>query len=55
MPSPVEEYGFCPTAGSIGHLEGQKNNTEPRPTSIDDVKIPDTPLAKEVQDYVKGN
>ena len=55
MPSPVEEYGFSalPRDPSV-ILKGKKNNTEPRPTSIDDVKIPDTPLAKEVQDYVKG-
>lgn len=54
MPNPIEEYGFAalPRDPSL-ILKGKKYNTEPRPISIEDVKIPDTPLAKEVQDYAK--
>lgn len=54
MPNPVEEYGFSalPRDPSV-ILKGRKHNTEPKPISIDDVRVPDTPLAQKVHDYVK--
>lgn len=54
MPNPVEEYGFSalPRDPSV-ILGGRKNHTEPQPISIDDVRVPDSPLAKKVHDYVK--
>lgn len=55
MPTPVEKYGFAalPRDPAV-ILKGKRNNAEPQPMSIDQVKIPDTPLAIAVRDYVKA-
>ena len=54
MSNPIEEYGFSALARDPNVLlKGQKNNTEPQPQSVNDVSVPDTPLARKVQDYAK--
>lgn len=55
MPNPVEKYGFSalPRDPSV-ILKGKKHNAEPQPISINDVKLPDTPLATAVRDYARG-
>ncbi|KAI9879404.1 MAG: hypothetical protein M1830_008623 [Pleopsidium flavum] len=54
MLNPVQEFGFTalPRDPNV-ILAGRKNNTDPRPLSVDHVRVPDTDLAKKVRDYAK--
>jgi len=54
MSNPVQEFGFTALPRDLNViLAGKKNNADPRPLSVNDVRVPDTPLARKVQDYAK--
>ena len=52
----VQEHGWTAVPRSLEKLvSDRKNKTAPKPVSLEDMPLPDTPLVQEVLQYAKEN